>query len=90
MKNTQNTTVKTAPVVREPVKGQSVFISFNSDGNGKVDRRGALDNFDKIDAVYQGKEKTKSGKFLHRVRLTSGDSVLIEPGSKSAMWQAVA
>lgn len=81
-------------VQTSPVVGQSVFVPFRTgevDESGKIGyiKGGALQPFDKIDAVYSDTEYSRDGKKkVFSVRLKSGDQVKII--AKDDKWQAVA
>lgn len=98
MKNTKNKTATTlindhkAQVdlsLREPKKGESAFIGFTTNGDGKRTKGGAEYPFDKITAIYAERETSRDGKPIFNVQVSSGDVVKVMNTGKSA-WQAVA
>lgn len=74
---------------REPKLGESVFIGFTTDGNGKRTKGAALYPFDKVVAIYAERESNKDNKPVYNVQVASGDVLKIMNTGKSA-WQAVA
>lgn len=74
---------------REPKLGESVFIGFKTDGNGKRTKGAAEIPFDKVVAIYAERESNKDNKPVYNVQVSSGDVVKIMNSGKSA-WQAVA
>lgn len=74
---------------REPKLGESVFIGFTTDGNGKRTKGAAEYPFDKVVAIYAERESSKDNKPVYNVQVASGDVVKIMNTGKSA-WQAVA
>lgn len=79
----------TTNTLKAPVIGDSVFVGFVTNGDGKMIKGGALHPFDKVDAVYSDTSKDKRGNTLHTVRLASGDMVSVT-GTGKNYWQAVA
>lgn len=70
-----------------PQAGDSVFIGFVSNGEGRVLPKQAVNPFDKVQAIYEGTTKTKLGQIVHSVRLTSGDAVGVVRYKN--LWKAV-
>lgn len=75
--------------LRAPKAGESVHFGFKTDGNGKRIKKGSEIPFDKIVALYEGRDQDGNGKPLFTVQVTSGDVVQVANVGKSA-WEAVA
>lgn len=58
-----------------PKAGDSVFMGFVTNGEGRILAKQAVNPFDKVQAIYEGSRKLKSGQPVYSVRLTSGDLV---------------
>lgn len=70
-----------------PAVGDSVFMGFVSNGEGRILPKQALNPFDKVQAIYEGTSKTKLGDTIYSVRLASGDAVSVVKYKN--MWKAV-
>jgi len=79
---TTKVTVKATPKF-----GDSVFMGFVTNGEGKVLPKQAMNPFDKVQAIYEGSRYLKSGQPVFSVRLASGDAVDIV--SYKNAWKAV-
>jgi len=71
-----------------PKIGHSVFVPFVTDGDGNRVKGGAVEPFDKVQAVYGETERSQSGDTVYSVRLESGDAVKII--KRDRYWQSVA
>lgn len=70
-----------------PVLGDSVFVGFVTNGEGRMLTKQAASPFDKVSAVYSHTRKLKDGSAVHSVKLTSGDSVDVLPYKN--YWKAI-
>lgn len=78
----------TTNLLKTPRIGDSVFIGFATNGDGKMVKGGAEIPFDKVAAIYAETSTTKDGKTMHHVRTASGDAVAVIGCSKN-YWHAV-